>query len=612
MNESFNLAIALVFLLGISAQWLAWFFRAPSILFLLLFGILAGPVFGVINPDVQFGSLLFPIISLGVAIVLFEGALTLKFKDIKGHGRLVTNLVSWGALLNWGLISLGVWLLLKQSLEMSILFGALVVVTGPTVVTPLLRSVKPIPSISNILRWEGILIDPIGALLTVLVYEYIVSQAAGSSIFLFGEIIIVGAGIGAASALFMSLMLSHQWIPGFLRNVFTFTVVVIVFTCSNTLAHESGLLAVTVMGIWLANTKNLKIDDILDFKESLSILVVSLLFILLAARLNLGNIVALGWMSAGAVAIVLAARPFMVWAVSIGSDLGWREKTLISWIAPRGIVAAAISSLFAIKLTEMGFPEAETVASLTFLVIIATVLLQSLTSRPLAKLLKVAEEKPRGILIVGANSFSRALGLALSNLGYRITIADNNWKDIQTARMAGLGTYYGHPLSTHADTYLDMVGVGKVFALSWRPALNALVCANFSRGVGQKNVYAVRHTEDKNSTPGSDMTPHFRSKRLFSETETLEKLSSLIGQGGEIKATQLSEAFGAKEYFDQYEGKSIVLCAIDPNEELHVFEKEHEPPIAAGWTLLSLIPKNTLEKAQAAKEKASALKTETT
>ncbi len=595
MNESFNLAIALIFLLGISAQWLAWLLRAPSILFLLFFGILAGPVLGLINPDEQFGSLLFPIVSLGVAIVLFEGALTLKFEDIKGHGRLVTNLVSWGALMNWGFISLGAWYFLGLSAELAILFGALVIVTGPTVVAPLLKSVRPVPSISEILRWEGILIDPIGALLTVLVYEYIVSQASGNSLLLFGEIILVGTGIGAAGALFMTQILRRQWIPEYLRNVFTFAMVIIVFTCSNSLAHESGLLTVTVMGIWLANVKNLDIHDILNFKESLSILVVSLLFILLAARLNLDHLAALGWMGAGAIAIVLLARPFVIWAVSIGSELSWREKALISWIAPRGIVAAAISSLFAIKLNEMGYADAESIATLTFLVIIVTVLLQSLTARPLARFLKVAEEKPRGVLIIGANRFSRALGLALSEFNYRVKVVDGNWKDIQAARMAGLDTYFGNPVSTHADTYLDTVGVGKVLALSWRPALNALVCTYFARDIGQQNVYAIRHADDKVSKHEREMTPSLRSNLLFSQEETLEKLASLIGQGGEIKATPLTESFGSEEYFSQYEGKALLLCAIDPNEELHI-QTEEQLPIGAGWTIISLIPKTTLEK----------------
>ncbi|HAN68962.1 MAG TPA: sodium:proton exchanger, partial [Halieaceae bacterium] len=183
MDQNLLYIIAAILVLGVGAQWLSWRIKQPSILALLVLGIIAGPVTGLVRPDEQFGDLLFPMVSLGVALVLFEGGMTLKFRDLKGHGRVVTNLVSWGALLNWLLMAAGCWLLAGFSLPIALLFAALVVVTGPTVINPLLRTMRAKPEVSQVLRWEGILIDPVGALLAVLVFQYILTGAESWAVF---------------------------------------------------------------------------------------------------------------------------------------------------------------------------------------------------------------------------------------------------------------------------------------------------------------------------------------------------------------------------------------------------------------------------------------------
>lgn len=596
MEHSIGIILALILVLGISAQWLAWWLKLPSILFLLGFGILLGPVFSVIDPDHLFGELLFPFVSLGVAIVLFEGALTLRFSDIREHGRVVSGLVSWGAILNWGLISLGCWWVSDLSPVFACLFGALVVVTGPTVVTPLLRIVRPTPAVSNILTWEGILIDPIGALLVVLVYEFIVSNAQGHSLLLFGREVLTGLSLGAVGALFMATVLKRFWVPEYLQNVVTLGAVVAVFTVSNYFAEESGLLAVTVMGIWLANTRGIDIDEILSFKESLSILIISVLFIVLAARLDIDQITALGWSGVGVVAVVLLARPIVVWCVCAFSELNWREKLVISWIAPRGIVAAAVSSLFAIRLGELGFANADVISALTFLVIITTVVLQSISARPIARALGVAEEEAKGVLIIGSNAFSRAVGKELNNLGYRVKIVDSSWTAIQAARMDGLDTYYGNPVSAHADRYLDLVGIGSVFAMSRRPALNTLACLKFAEEFSKQQVFTLRNAEEKDDSDLTRLTRAYRTNRLFGADITSQKLNSMIAQGGEIKATSLTEAFGLEDYEVLYGKEPILLLGIDGKNHLHAFTASSDQKIAAGWTLIALIPNTALEK----------------
>ncbi|HCL41043.1 MAG TPA: sodium:proton antiporter, partial [Pseudomonas sp.] len=273
------LTLSGVALVSLVCQLTAWRLRLPAILFLLLAGILLGPVFGLLQPDVFLGDLLFPLVSVCVALILFEGSLTLKFEQLKETGSVVRRLVTVGALVTWGVITAACHWLIELDLALSALFGALVVVTGPTVVVPMLRTLRATQRISKVLRWEGILIDPIGALLAVLVYEWIVAQSAGGNgfsagLWIFVEVIAVGAIAGAAGGALMATALRRHWIPEYLEVLASLALVLVAFTVSNELVHESGLLTVTVMGIWLANAKGVDIEEILVFKEHLSVLLI--------------------------------------------------------------------------------------------------------------------------------------------------------------------------------------------------------------------------------------------------------------------------------------------------------------------------------------------------
>ncbi|HER34097.1 MAG TPA: sodium:proton antiporter, partial [Halothiobacillaceae bacterium] len=359
MHDSILLSLTAIVVLGIAAQWLSWRVKVPPILFLLLIGIALGPIFGLLEPDALFGDLLFPIVSLAVGVILFEGSLTLRFRDIQGVSSTILRMVSLGAAISWGVAATAAHWFVGLEWSIAFLFGAMVVVTGPTVIAPLLRIVRPTARVSKILRWEGIIIDPIGALLAVLVFEFIVTQsqtgASGMSgvILPFLELVTIGAFLGVVGGWLLGQALARHALPDYLINVTVLASVLAVFTTSNVLAEESGLLAVTVMGIWLANMRGVPLEDILHFKETLSILFISGLFILLAARIEPATLSQVGL---GAVlvlaAIVFVAQPLKVWLSTIGSDLNWREKVMIAWIGPRGIVAAAVSGLFAIKLVE--------------------------------------------------------------------------------------------------------------------------------------------------------------------------------------------------------------------------------------------------------------------
>jgi CPA1 family monovalent cation:H+ antiporter len=380
------LLLSLIGLLGLLCQWAAWRVKLPAILFLLLTGILLGPVTGLLDPDALFGDLLFSFISLSVAIILFEGSLTLKRSELSEVGSVVKNLVTYGALLNGVIVTICTHYLTGISWSLSALFGAIMVVTGPTVIMPMLRTVRPNAVLARTLRWEGIVIDPLGALLAVLVFEWIVAHQIGTNLLhvfsIFGQTIAVGSVLGGGVAYSYGLLLRHRFIPLYLHNFSAIVVVTSTFAVSNILMHESGLLAVTIMGIWLANMRGVHTRDILNFKENLTLMLVSTLFIVLSARLQFDGLITLGWGALGVLLVMqFIARPVKVFLSTINSTLSRNERLLLAWVGPRGIVAAAITAVFALKLELMNIPHAELLVPLAFSVIIGTVVIQSATAR---------------------------------------------------------------------------------------------------------------------------------------------------------------------------------------------------------------------------------------
>ncbi|WP_417659746.1 cation:proton antiporter [Pseudidiomarina sp.] len=590
-------ALALIGVLSILCQWGAWRMKVPAILPLLIVGIVIGPVFGVLNPDAVFGDILFPLVSLSVAIILFEGSLTLKFDEIRGHGRMVTNLVSIGMVITWVSIAIAAYYLIGFSWELSALFGALVVVTGPTVIMPMIRSVRPLARLGNILRWEGIIIDPIGALLAVLVYEFIISsQGAGwtQALQAFATTIGVGFALGFAGGKLLGWALLKSIFPHYLKNVATLAVVLGVFAVSNALQHESGLLTVTVMGMVMANMRGLDLDDILEFKETLSVLLISGLFIILAARLQPDAFNSLGFPAVLLLAIIIfVVRPLSVWVSSIGTQTAFKEKVLLSWIAPRGIVAAAVSALFALKLQQAGWEEAELLVPLVFLVILSTVVLQSLTAKPLAHALKLREPPARGFLIFGANPTARLIAKSLKENKFPVLLADTNWEHIKQARMENLPVYFGNPTSEHAENNMDLTGIGHVLILSPYRQLNPVVAMHFMDWFSEDKIYALHSTD--HDAPARNQLPEVYRKRLklFGKGVTFSKLASLTFQGAQVKTTALTESFHYDDYQDRYGNRALPLYALDEREFCHLFSSDQTFEPKAGWQIVALVSPET-------------------
>ena len=594
MTENTLFVLASIGIISLFCQWLAWRMKLPAILLLLLGGILVGPIFGVLDPDELFNHLLFPIISLSVAVILFEGSLTLEFKELKEHGRMVRNLLSVGMLVTWLTATLASRWALSLSWEIATLFGAIVVVSGPTVIMPLLRVVRPTANISNILKWEGIVIDPIGALLAVLVFEFIVvsgkSGALGHTLWTFSSTIILGASLGGVSGWLLGLALRQRWLPQFLQNAGSLTFMLGVYALSNFLQHESGLLTVTVMGIWLANMRGVPVDDILEFKESLSVLLISALFILLAARIEFSAIVQLGW---GPVWVILAlifiARPIGVWLSAMGTNLSWQEKLFLSWISPRGIVAAAVSALFAFQLESQGHSDAAVLIPLVFLVIITTVILQSLTAAPLAKWLKVAEPDSRGFLFIGANQVARELAKGLIKKDIPVMLSDTSYENIRLARMDNLPVYFGNPVSEHAENHMDLTGISNVLAISPYRQLNTLATFHYLDLFGKGHVFGLSDG-DTDLRASHQFSEKFKETRmLFGEKVTFAMLASQLSQGANLRTTQLTAAFSLDDYRSQHGSRLLILFVISPQGNISPVTAGQEIKAEEGYELISFI-----------------------
>lgn len=591
--DAILITLAAIGLLAIACQWLAWWVKLPAILFLLLAGIVVGPVTGWLDPEALLGDLLFPMVSLGVAVILFEGSLTLKFRDIAGLESVVRRFVSSGVLVTWVLISAACYLLLQFPWQLALLFGAVMVVTGPTVIVPMLRTVRPNARIANILKWEGIVIDPIGALLAVLVFEFIITgqgrAALGHSLGTFILVLVVGLGLGLVAGWLFGLLLRRHWLPEYLHNVAALTLVCGVFALSNVIQEESGLLTVTVMGMWLANMKGVETEDILDFKESLSVLLISVLFILLAARVEFAHFRELGWGAVGVFLVIqFLARPAKVLTATWGSSLTWQEKTLLGWIAPRGIVAAAVIALFALRLEELGFDQARLLVPLAFTVIIGTVVLQSASAGLLARSLGVAEPEPRGLLIIGANPVARAVAAALQGLEFRVLLTDSHWDNVRQARMDGLKAWYGNPVSEHADRHLDLVGIGRLLALSPQRELNTLACLRYRAEFGRSGVWQLSVSVDEQDQPRKAPAQGLAGQTAFGSEVSYSKLATMLSQGAELRGTTLGPDFSWEQYQAHYRNRAVPLFFVTGRGRLRVAGDPELKPVE-GWQVLALI-----------------------
>ena len=563
---SFEAAAALILLMGVLAQWLAWRTRIPSIILLSLCGFIAGPVLGLLKPEQQFGHAFQAIIGLSVAVILFDGGLNLRFHELKQAVSGVRRLVYLGVPLGFGIYSVATHYIGGLSWPVALVFGAIIVVTGPTVIMPLLRQAMLKSRIASFLKWEAILNDPIGALLAVLVFDYFVystrGEFSGGVLWELAAAVGVAALLGGGAAYLMGLALRHNALPEYLKHPLTLAVVVAVFVGANILQDGAGLLAVTAMGVVMGNMRLADIEELRRFKEYISILLLAVVFILLTASLEPHVLMRLRWGGALLILVImLLARPLAIWIATLGARMPRREKWLLAWIAPRGIVAAATAGVFAPRLEAAGYADANLLVPLVFALIFVSVLVHGLTLGRLARALGLAANSRNRLLIVGASPWTVELARALQEGGGGVLLVDDSWHRLRAARLAGVPVYYGEILSDTAEAALDLHDVGALLAASGNDAYNALVCTTFGPQLGRGHVFQLPMAAADAGDPKA-MTRSVRGRIAFTDTAFYDDLWTRLAQGWVFQKTHLTQTYGYPQYLQDLPPGSLPLLAL--------------------------------------------------
>ncbi|KAB7627461.1 cation:proton antiporter [Alkalilimnicola sp. S0819] len=565
MNSHLTTALILVAVLGISAQWLAWRLRWPAIVLLCVFGLLAGPVFGWMVPARDLGELTQPVVQMCVAIILFEGGLSLRWHEFRVASSGVRRLLFPALPFNWLLGSLAAHYIGGLSWPVALVFGAIIVVTGPTVIIPLLRSAGLRRRPASYLKWEGIINDPIGAMLAVLVFQYFhsVGSGPGFGVSVFGGLALglgVGVALGWLGAQLIALAFIRHWVPEYLKPLVLLMAVLLSFLLSNQVQHEAGLVAVTVFGIVLANRGLADIEEVRRFKEYLTVLLVSAVFILLTANITPETLRLLDWRAAALLAAVLfLVRPAAVLLATVRSDMTWRERLLVAWIAPRGIVAAAVAGVFGPEMVAAGYAQAELLMPLIFALVLLTVIVHGFSLDKLARVLDLASSERRGVLIVGATPWSVEFASTLQKLDVSVMVADPSWSRLRGARLGGLRYYYGEILSEDAEERLDLSDIGYLLALTDNDAYNALVCSRFINTFGRENVFQLPTSVEEQPR---EMRRTLKGRVLYGRDARYEELLRLHYQGWRFQKTRLTEDYPAESYFTEMDDNAMPLALL--------------------------------------------------
>lgn len=631
-HDTLIFSCALIGALGLGAQWVAWRIQAPAIVLMALAGLAVGPfwavVFGnpasplfygvegaLLDPSHEFGELLRPIVSLAVAVILFEGGLALKFENLRDAGAAVRRMVFFGGPLAWVLGSLAAYYAAGLDWASAIVFAGVMVVTGPTVIMPLLRQSKLGGRTGAALKWEGIVNDPVGALFAVASFEIVRVAASGDSIVGAAIWVIlaaaVGAGLGMAFGWGMVRAFRAGWTPEFLKAPLIFASIILCYALAEMVERETGLVAVTAFGMTLANSRLAGLADLRKFKEDIAVLLVSGVFVILTANLTPEMIgAALTWRTLlFLVCMLFIVRPLSIWISTFGT-LKRNEAILLGWIAPRGIVAVAVSGLFGSLLVDLSRNStfdiygAERIAPLAFAMVFATVVLHGFTISPLARWLGLARKERPGVLVVGVNPWSMGLSQTLREAEIDTILADSNWRRLRPAREAGLETFFGEVLSEEAEVRLDHSRFETVAALSTNEPYNALVCGHFAPELGRHKVHQLSPQDGDEEDPRI-IGMGTRGRTLMKRGRSYDALVRDLYRGWEFSRTQLTEKYGLEE-FHADRPKSDLIAEIRPDKSIVFLGPNREPRGGEGVILVSFGPQDTTEIGQEAAEAASA------
>ena len=597
--------LAGLLVLGFMAQWLAWRIKVPAILPLIFIGLAVGPGYAMVSPtrtkfidgDTIFqGHFLFDVVSLSVGLILFEGGLTLRLKEVRTLGSTVRNMLIFGPVITClGGAFAANWIM-DLNFKTAFLFGSLIIVTGPTVIGPILRNVRPNRNITTVLKWEGILIDPIGALVAILAYDFITSAHPNESIGFFAVkgfllIVLIGGLVGVFMAFLTYYILKRNLLPKYLQNVVILALVILTFALADLLYAEAGLLAVTLMGMVLGNLKIENLKKLLSFQEDVVLILISFLFVLLSSRIDDASLsVLLNWKSLALFAtVVFVLRPLTIFISTLGSGLSMAEKLFISWISPRGIVAAGVASIFAMRLEKIdtfSFKETwqnEQLMPLTFLMVLGTVVLQGTTAKAVAKLLGVLRKHPSGVIFVGANEITIFIAKYLKTKGVPVLMTDTARSNIIQAKANWLPVYEGSILREEAHEAVELTQYGQIYAMTSNNDINLLSCRIMGSEMGEENVFRLAaKAESENLLAKQD------KNLLFNAMVDHDHLTRATKGFPIIREYQINSEQELRDLIEDFEDAIIPLLILRP--DLRVFPvTKSSIPIEPNSTFVYLI-----------------------
>lgn len=615
--------LALVLGVAILCQLLAYRMRIPSILLLLVAGFGLGQW---VAPESVLGrDLLFAGVNICVGIILFEGSLSLRFRELRGLSTAVIRLCTLTVLIAWVLITAS-GIIAGLSWELSLLIGALLVVTGPTVIAPIVRQLRPTRRVSSMLRWEGIVVDPIGAILAVLVFQAIIvggpDAPLATAAFTLGWTILVSTGLMLLFGIALEVAMRRHLIPDFLEGVAFLAAAVGSLVLSNLLQPESGLLTVTMLGIYLANRPGLRLENVREFKENLQVLIVGALFVLLAGRVGPPEVVAVAPTALVFVLLlILVVRPASVTLSMLGTEASRQERTLLAFMAPRGIVAAAVTSIFALEIEQAaqsaraeaalgGETEQESLAleaaasrlellvvesadlvPLVFVTIVVTVAVYGLGVGRLAERLGLATTTPNGILFAGAPAWARQAASLLQEMKVPVLLVSSAPGEVTQARMAGLRVERTHILSEYAVEDMELAGIGSLVAVTHDDDTNSTAAREFAHTLGGSKTYQSRRQGDAGSGSAEAKAKRRTASKLtarlaFSPPMSAPELEVATREGRQVRRTKLTAAHTLAD-FRRREPDAVLMFVVQDGVATVVTDGANLPQ--DGVTLVALV-----------------------
>ncbi|WP_411842501.1 cation:proton antiporter [Salinicoccus sp. HZC-1] len=568
MDLPLMLIIVLFISLGIFSQWLAGIIKWPAIVVMSITGLLVGPVFQLANPEQMMGSGLYStIVSLAVAIILFEGSSNLDYRELKGVSKAIRRVITIGAALAWFLGTLAMYYIMEFPLPISLVMAGLLIVTGPTVITPLLKQAKVKNSVNSILKWEGIILDPVGPLLALLsfyVFQVLGNGSGGSFILEFLVGFAVAAILGFGGSLLFRWLIKKEIIPQNLMAPIQFAFILLIFSINEAVLHESGLLSVTIFGLAMARMKNrnlvYKQSD--HFIEEISLILVSTVFILITSSLTREVLIdVLNWQLAiFCLVMILLVRPLSIYLSTINTEIGLKERGFIGMTAPRGIVALTVAQFFAGLFIDAGLPMAEMITPVTFGFVFVTVVVYGFGFKPLSQVMNLSSTNPPGVIIIGENNFSLQLAKKLKDQGIPVMMSDLLHFTSSRADEMGIETFRGNLLSEDDRIYTDLTSYDKCLLMTRSFVLNNLSFNELSTEFGLRNVKMLPiSTSDRivKFRPEESLRHHM----LFEETATYYWLDQYI------KEHNISEIPGSEA--ETISENDIVLYYIDSSKNVH-------------------------------------------